>query len=66
MAFKFLRYAGLLCFVLTAYFLMKLFGTEVPAEREHMVVWVSLFSLLGMLGFSLSFTEEVEDPEFMK
>ncbi len=66
MAFKFLRYAGLIFFVLSAYFLVKLFGTEVPAEREHTVVWVALFSLLGMLGFSLSFTADVEDPEFMK
>lgn len=66
MAFKFLRYAGLLCFVLTAYFLVQVFGAQEPAAREHAIVFVGLFSLLGITGFSLSFTEEVEDPEYMK
>ncbi|MCW5829074.1 MAG: hypothetical protein KIT79_07135 [Deltaproteobacteria bacterium] len=65
MAFKFLRYAGILFFILTVVALVKLFGTDVPSEREHAIVMVALFSLLGMMGFSLSFTENVEDPEYM-
>jgi len=66
MWFKFLRFAGLLLLVVSAFFMMKVFGSEVPADREHALVWMALASLLGFIAFSLSFTEVVEDPEYMK
>ncbi len=66
MWFKFLRFAGLLLLVVAAFFMMKVFGAEAPADAEHAVVWMALTSLLGFIGFSLSFTEVVEDPEYMK
>ncbi len=65
MAWKLLRVLGIVFFILAAVSLNTLFKAELAPEREHALVQMTLFAVFGMITFSLSFTENVEDPEYM-